>query len=636
MVTDNEKTENETPEIEPLASAPVESEGAVPDLVALEPLEPLEAVPQDSDALSTLPSEEEESVAVDEIEEPVSESASDESVISGGAAELAETDYAGGALETADAFADDASDDVEVDEDEAEGEPPVKRGKHAAPEGMKGNSAQLGVIGAGEPGYVASFGEIPAKKRHRGLKAFGITVGVLAAVLLVAYIAGAIVFMGRMFPNTTIGDFDVSMKSDAEVAEMLESAVAGYQLDVLGGGFSYRTTADEIGLSIDTSAILDAVHEDLNPWTWPVLVFQPGHDEGDLLEVSYRQSNYEPEVTDEVNKFNESATPPTNATILYDDKKSKFVVEPEKAGTQLNAEAVLATMSTAIDKLEPKARLSEDELVQPTVFSDDEKLIEAAELASGMVSADLTLVMDGKPVADVNGETLSSFITIDDNLQVIFREDEMNAWVSDLADGFNTIGTERSYTRADGKEITVPAGGSYGWEIDTEELMNAVLEGIKSGAAAKIEVPCIDTAAVYNGPGGRDWGNRYIDVDLSEQHVRFYGDDGSLIWETDCISGSPDGTHNTVPGTWYVNSKESPSKLIGYENGKKIYETSVTYWMPFEGNGIGFHDATWQPSFGGSMYANGYGSHGCVNLSYSAAESLYGIVEVGDPVVVHY
>ena len=46
--------------------------------------------------------------------------------------------------------------------------------------------------------------------------------------------------------------------------------------------------------------------------------------------------------------------------------------------------------------------------------------------------------------------------------------------------------------------------------------------------------------------------------------------------------------------------------------------------MPFVGNAIGFHDATWQPGFGGSMYMDGYGSHGCVNLSYGDAEALYG------------
>ena len=76
--------------------------------------------------------------------------------------------------------------------------------------------------------------------------------------------------------------------------------------------------------------------------------------------------------------------------------------------------------------------------------------------------------------------------------------------------------------------------------------------------------------------------------------------------------------------------------LIGYtDTGKKEYETKVTYWMPFEGNGIGFHDAPWQPDFGGDMYATGYGSHGCVNLSSADAQELYSIIEIGDVVVVH-
>ena len=30
------------------------------------------------------------------------------------------------------------------------------------------------------------------------------------------------------------------------------------------------------------------------------------------------------------------------------------------------------------------------------------------------------------------------------------------------------------------------------------------------------------------------------------------------------------------------------------ETGKPKYESPVSYWMPFEGNMIGFHDATWQ------------------------------------------
>ena len=43
----------------------------------------------------------------------------------------------------------------------------------------------------------------------------------------------------------------------------------------------------------------------------------------------------------------------------------------------------------------------------------------------------------------------------------------------------------------------------------------------------------------------------------------FYGDDGSLAWESDIVSGTPDGEHDTPEGVYVINGKESPSKLIG-------------------------------------------------------------------------
>lgn len=70
--------------------------------------------------------------------------------------------------------------------------------------------------------------------------------------------------------------------------------------------------------------------------------------------------------------------------------------------------------------------------------------------------------------------------------------------------------------------------------------------------------------------------------------------------------------------------------------GTPEYESKVTYWMPFKGNSVGLHDASWQSAFGGDRYATGYGSHGCINLPIGAAGELYGMIEPGDVVVVHY
>lgn len=483
-------------------------------------------------------------------------------------------------------------------------------------------------------GYVSEFAAIPKKKRRRGLKVFGITMGVIAIALCIAYSAGVVIFMGRFLPNTTLGDHDISLKTNAEVVQMLEDTAQNYSVEITGPSFSYRANGADLGLNLDAPTVVEDIHQEMSAWQWPLFLFQSNHDMSSKLKVQYKPASYDASLRAAVDEYNKTATPPINATIAYDEKTNKFVVQKEVAGTQLDIAAVMAALAKAIVDLDSQVSLSDKELIQPTVLSTDPKLNESAELATGMTSAKITLIMAGKPVNEVNSSNLSRFVAIDDKLDVAFKDDELNAWCDELANGFNTIGSQRSYTRADGKAITV-SGGVYGWEIDKEALKNALMEAIKQGSVTEIQVPFVTEAAVFSAPGQRDWGNRYIDVDLSEQHVRFYDENGKLFWETDCISGSPDGKHNTVEGVWKLNDKESPSTLKGYENGKKIYETKVTFWMPFEKNSIGFHDATWQPSFGGSMYANGYGSHGCVNISYEAAEQLYGIIQVGDVVVVH-
>ena len=484
-------------------------------------------------------------------------------------------------------------------------------------------------------GQVVVDGVVLHKKRNVG-KVVGLTFGVIIGVLLIAYIAGALVFMNWFFPRTSIVGTDISMKTSDEVIAMLDTAVDDYVLDVAGTGFTYRTTASDIGLKVDAESIVDNMHAELNAWTWPVLLFQDEHDMSGLLKVSFSSQKYTTDVTNKVAEFNKEATPPTDATIAYDEKTKKFQVVDEIPGTQYDSKVIVEAMDEAVSALNPSIKLTSDFLIQPKIFSTDERLVSSAELATGLVSANVTLTMAGKPAGVIDGSNLSPFVHVDENLGVTLDEAGLDQWVTDLSNGFDTVGTERTYTRPDGKVITI-SGGEYGWATDAYDLKDQVIAAVKTGQTLSIDIPCQQEAQVYNGPGQPDWGNRYIDVDLSEQYVRMYGDDGALIWESACISGTPDGSHNTWPGVWYITNKEAPSKLVGYlPNGQKEYETTVAYWMAFEGNGIGLHDATWQPGFGGDMYMYGYGSHGCVNLPYGAAEELYGICEVGDVVIAHY
>ena len=92
-----------------------------------------------------------------------------------------------------------------------------------------------------------------------------------------------------------------------------------------------------------------------------------------------------------------------------------------------------------------------------------------------------------------------------------------------------------------------------------------------------------------------------------------------------------------------VESGGEQVKLVSPEKDEKTgdptYISYVDYWMPFVGNLVAFHDASWRSSFGDDIYKSN-GSHGCVNLPADKANQplqlkLYHIIKVGDVVVVH-
>lgn len=205
----------------------------------------------------------------------------------------------------------------------------------------------------------------------------------------------------------------------------------------------------------------------------------------------------------------------------------------------------------------------------------------------------------------------------------------------ELSDQLDSVGTERTYTRPDGKVVTV-SGGIYGWCIDGGALADQIVAALEAGRAGTIEIPCTSSAATVN-PHGQDWGARYIDVDRTEQHARFYGDDGSIIWESDVVTGQPNKGHDTPAGVWSITSREHGDiNLRGPvgDDGEPEWDSHVQYWMGVVGSAVGFHNAPWRSQFGGNIYT-WYGSHGCINLSMEKADELYNVIQVGDVCIVH-
>ena len=154
--------------------------------------------------------------------------------------------------------------------------------------------------------------------------------------------------------------------------------------------------------------------------------------------------------------------------------------------------------------------------------------------------------------------------------------------------------------------------------------MEEIIKEIKSGKPVTRDLNYSMTA---NSHEGNDYGNSYVEINLTAQHLFLYKD-GKLVIESDFVSGNLARNFGSPTGAYGITYTKKDAVLRG-DN----YETPVSYWMPFAGN-VGMHDATWRSSFGGSIYKYS-GSHGCINLPLDAAKVIFESVKKNYPVLVY-
>ncbi len=139
--------------------------------------------------------------------------------------------------------------------------------------------------------------------------------------------------------------------------------------------------------------------------------------------------------------------------------------------------------------------------------------------------------------------------------------------------------------------------------------------------AAPLPVLPTDTPVSVVNPTGSG-GERWIDVDLSNQKLVAYEGDTPVHWVT--VSTGLPGTP-TVTGQYRIYVKY-PAQTM---SGPGYYLPDVPYVMYFY-QGYGIHGTYWHNNFGHPM------SHGCVNAPTPDAQWLYNWADVGTLVNVHY
>lgn len=464
-----------------------------------------------------------------------------------------------------------------------------------------------------------------------GLKKIWIFSGSAAAALLLAYVGVSLFFTSHFSPNTKINGRDFSGRTTADVEAFLKGKVKDYELTVLEkDNKSDSIKGSDISLVYKES---DAVEKELkkqNGFLWPAALFSENASEVNI-EVSYNQSALESKIQDlqavaSEQTASESARPEFNG--------EKYVIKPEVIGTAVDMDVLNKKVSQYIAEFKPKLDMEKEKCyVLPKYTSESEEVQKACDTMNNYIKASITYTMTEPAVVDK--VLISTWISADDNMNVTFNENAVRAWLTDFGDKYDTVGITRTITTPTGKTAEV-SGGTYGWSIDEDTEFTALTDSIKSGETVSKEPAYYQTAAEHS---ATDWGNTYAEVDLTAQHM-WYIVDGAVSMESDVITGVPIPEKETPQGVYDILEIQRDKTLIGETDpatGEPEYKTPVTFWMRITWTGVGFHNADWQPAFGGTLYQNpDIGSHGCVNMPYDTAEALFNSITVGTPVIMHY
>jgi hypothetical protein len=465
----------------------------------------------------------------------------------------------------------------------------------------------------------------------------------LRTTLLLAAIIGAFVFYyvtqsyqynDKFMIGTYVNGNDVSGQTVEQVEEDIRERVEdSYSLTLTFRDGSKETiTPEEIGYRYVSTGEVEQAMNDQNPLTW-VLRNMGKTVEIDVPENHTFDEAKLAEIVKAMPEFQvENVVTPTNAYLNITDK-NEFEIVPETQGNAPIADAILPTLNELVTNSETEGDLNDikGSYETPTVTADNPDLVYQCDNLNKFLSTKITYKLPKDVTKTIDRGMLINWVTRQDNgyyyLDDTTIHDNCAKYVADIAKEVDERHNSIPFPSTNSGTINLSCA-EYGHVIDQPGETEALFKEIKECKSEEKE-------PLYSLNKNVDarFGGTYVEADLSNQHVYYY-ENGQLVLDTPCVSGTKyDSSRHTVLGLYSIYYKQRNRTLRGpMVNGVPSYTSFVNFWMPFY-KGYGLHDASWRGSFGGTIYYSS-GSHGCINLPYNAAATLYEHTEVGTPVIV--
>ena len=446
----------------------------------------------------------------------------------------------------------------------------------------------------------------------------------IISILVLGYLSMVLTSIDTYYPGTVINGQDFGFKSPLYVDNALYKNPSDYNLDIKFRENTETINGRAIGMSVNYIDELKEIKKSQNPFLW----FTCFWDDEYTLEESVKYNDVEVNrILDGFEEFDESnMKEPKNPRIVLDDDDTVVAIEGDLGNTIEDVEAVRKKIHEAIvlesEELDVEALGA---YKRPEYELDDQRVQNCVTYCNKIASLDIEYQYADEEIP-IEPHYLFSTIKIAHNYNCSISKEQVRTVIESFSRLYDTFDKNRTF-KTHGRDSITITNSHYGWKINVDEEVENLYSDIIHHNDVTREPAFEYTGYYYDLDDKDDVGDFYAEVDLANQHMYLYKRN-NVILDSDVVTGCVALGRGTPGGIYSVAYKQSPAILVGED-----YETPVTYWMPFNG-GIGFHDATWRGSFGGSIYMYS-GSHGCVNMPYYKAQELFGLIEAGMPVIVY-
>ena len=456
-------------------------------------------------------------------------------------------------------------------------------------------------------------------KSKKIILSIAIVLGTIAAM----YFGFSIYFTQHFYFGTTINGINIGGKSIEFTKSTLQSVVDRYELTIIErDGTKEIISGNDFDLAIDWNDELDRLVEAQDGYAWVEKMIHP-EEYNLIIKLTYNEDKLQNLLGGLSCMKPEKQIEPEDAKISEYVEGEGYHIVPAVLGSKINETAFQAKVKEYIFSMKRELNLDMTYCYEmPYVLDDDVRLNAAITQLNKSLGTVITYQV-GSQTQVLDASIFQPWISLDGNLEVVLDEDAVSEYVKELASTYNTYHSTKKLMTSYGVEVSI-RNSHYGWKVDNQAEKEAIIADILSGEQITRDLNYSVTA---NSRDGNDYGDSYVEINLAAQHLFLYVD-GELVLESDFVSGNISKSYYTPTGAYGITYKEKGATLNGAD-----YSTPVDYWMPFAGN-VGMHDATWRSSFGGDIYLNN-GSHGCVNLPWSSAKTIFEHVDAGFPVLVY-